>query len=68
MAIEIETIERAVVYFVNTTDPNLNDLRRYASDHWVISFRGRDLRIEEPEEIETEFQRVLLLNTENQIN
>ena len=61
---EILAIEKATVYFIKTSDPMLNDLRRYASDYWVINYDGVDIRIDETEELEEAFQLVILTNLE----
>lgn len=65
---EILGIERATVYFVTTSDPMLNDLRRYAADYWVINYDGVDIRLEETKELEESFQILMLTNLENQTN
>ena len=66
--VEILGIEKATVYFVKTSDPMLNDLRRYAADYWVINYDGVDIRIDECEELEESFQVLMLTNLEGQEN
>lgn len=58
----------ATVYYVETSNPELKNLRRYSETDCVITHDGIDVRVEDCKALEEKFQTVRMTNLENQLN
>ena len=50
------------IYHIETDEDGFESLVRYSEDEWFVNYSNRKLKIEHPEEIEADLQRLLLLN------
>ena len=61
--INIKSIEVETVYFIETDEPGFEEIIRYGADDWVVKYGGKELGIQNFDELEEQFQKILLLST-----
>ena len=60
--IDITGIQVENIYYVSTNNEGFRELVRYKADDWCVICKDHELEIMYPEEIEKQFQRLLVLN------